>query len=68
MPELVTLTPNDSLLGSTIRACLDEYMRFGKRKRIPWGISESAYNARDLQYAYQYSGFGLPELGLKRGT
>ena len=34
---------------------------------MPWGISESAYNARDLERTYQYSSFGVPGLGLKRG-
>ena len=34
---------------------------------LPWGISESAYNARDLEFTYQYSNFGVPGLGLKRG-
>ena len=34
---------------------------------MPWGISESAYNARDLELTYQYSSFGVPGLGLKRG-
>ena len=34
---------------------------------VPWGISESAYNARDLELTYQYSNFGVPGLGLKRG-
>ena len=34
---------------------------------MPWGISESAYNARDLEFTYQYSNFGIPGLGLKRG-
>ncbi|MEY2415411.1 MAG: cyclic beta,2-glucan synthetase, partial [Ilumatobacteraceae bacterium] len=33
----------------------------------PWGISESGFNARDLAQAYQYSSFGVPGLGLKRG-
>ena len=28
---------------------------------------ESAYNARDLEFTYQYSNFGVPGLGLKRG-
>src|SRR4030095_13928075 len=32
-----------------------------------WGVSESAYNARDLGLTYQYSNFGVPGLGLKRG-
>ncbi len=31
------------------------------------GISESAYNARDMELTYQYSNFGVPGLGLKRG-
>ncbi len=34
---------------------------------MPWGVSESAYNARDLDFTYQYSNFGVPGLGLKRG-
>ena len=33
--------------------------------RAPWGVSESAYNARDLEFTYQYSNFGVPGLGLK---
>ena len=33
----------------------------------PWGISESAYNAQDLDGNYQYRAFGVPGLGLKRG-
>ncbi|HYN39901.1 MAG TPA: glucoamylase family protein, partial [Rhodospirillales bacterium] len=28
---------------------------------------ECAYNARDLEFTYQYSNFGVPRLGLKRG-
>ncbi len=32
------------------------------------GVSESSYNARDLEMTYQYSNFGVPGLGgLKRG-
>jgi hypothetical protein len=34
---------------------------------VPWGVSESAYNVRDVEYTYQYSNFGIPGLGLKRG-
>ena len=39
----------------------------GARSGVPWGISESAYNARDMEFTYQYSNFGVPGLGLKRG-
>ena len=67
MPALVTATSSNSLLGSTARAVVKEQMRYGKRLRTPWGISESAYNARDVEFTYQYSNFGVPDLGLKRG-
>ena len=40
---------------------------YAKATGLPWGISESAYNARDLEFTYQYSNFGVPGLGLKRG-
>ena len=42
-------------------------MKYGAKLGIPWGVSEAAYNARDLQYTYQYSNFGIPSLGYKRG-
>ena len=41
--------------------------QYGAERGVPWGISESAYNARDLELTYQYSSFGVPGLGLKRG-
>lgn len=34
---------------------------------IPWGISETAFNLKDLNSNYQYKAFGVPWLGLKRG-
>ncbi len=33
----------------------------------PGGYLKSAYNARDLEFTYQYSNFGIPGLGLQRG-
>ena len=39
-------------------------MRYGTELGVPWGVSESAYNARDLEFTYQYSNFGVPGLGL----
>ena len=38
-----------------------------RSKQIPWGISEAAYNGRDREMTYQYTNFGVPGLGLKRG-
>ena len=38
-----------------------------KNYGIPWGISEAAFNLKDLNNNYQYKSFGVPWLGLKRG-
>ena len=67
MPELVTATPNQSLIGQSVRVAVTAHMEYGKRRSTPWGISESAFQARDLDFNYQYSSNGIPELGLKRG-
>ena len=40
---------------------------YGRLRRVPWGISESAFADLDLDKTYQYKAFGVPALGLKRG-
>ncbi len=67
MPSLVMHTPRGSLLDQTCRTVIARQISYGKENGVPWGISESAYNTRDLSFAYQYSAFGIPGLGLKRG-
>jgi cyclic beta-1,2-glucan synthetase len=67
MPSLVMRAPSGSLLEQTNRLVVARQAAYGQALGIPWGISESAYNARDLELTYQYSNFGVPGLGLKRG-
>jgi cyclic beta-1,2-glucan synthetase len=67
MPTLIMHAPTGSLLEQTSRLVVRQQMKYGARRGVPWGTSESAYNARDLELTYQYSSFGIPELGLKRG-
>ncbi|MCU0863384.1 MAG: glycosyl transferase [Planctomycetes bacterium] len=67
MPKLVLHEPEGSLLAASNHSMLRRQIRHGRRLGIPWGISESAYNARDLDLTYQYSSFGVPGLGQKRG-
>jgi cyclic beta-1,2-glucan synthetase len=67
MPSLVMRAPAGSLLEQTSRLIVRRQIRYGDELGVPWGISESAYNARDLELTYQYSNFGVPGLGLKRG-
>ncbi len=67
MPSLVMRAPEGSVLAETNRRIVERQQTHGAAIDIPWGISESAYNARDLEMTYQYSNFGVPGLGLKRG-
>ncbi len=67
MPSLVIRTPVDSLLDQTNRVVVKVQIAYGARRDTPWGVSESAYNARDREFTYQYTNFGIPGLGLKRG-
>ena len=67
MPPLVMRAPAGSLLDQTDRFVVRRQIEYGAKNRLPWGVSESAYNARDLELNYQYSNFGVPGLGLKRG-
>jgi cyclic beta-1,2-glucan synthetase len=67
MPLLVMRQPALSLLDLSSRLVVRRQIQYGAERRVPWGVSESAYNVRDLEFTYQYSDFGVPGLGLKRG-
>ena len=67
MPALVMRAPALSLLDHTYRLVVARQMSYAAELGVPWGMSESAFNARDLEQTYQYASFGVPGLGLKRG-
>ncbi|ARO87638.1 cyclic beta 1-2 glucan synthetase [Nitrosospira lacus] len=67
MPLLVMPTFDNTLLDQTYKAAVDRQIAYGEERGVPWGISESGYNAVDVQFNYQYRAFGVPGLGLKRG-
>ncbi len=67
MPSLVMRAPAGSLLEQTNRLIVRRQEDYGNHLGVPWGMSESAYNARDIEQTYQYSSFGVADLGYKRG-
>ena len=67
MPLLVMPTYERTLLDDTCKAAVARQIEYGRKRGVPWGISESAYNTIDAHFNYQYRGFGVPGLGLKRG-
>jgi len=67
MPQLVMPSYPNTLLDQTSRHAVSAQILYAQRRGLPWGISESGYNARDARLNYQYRAFGVPGLGLKRG-
>ena len=67
MPPLVMQERQGGILNQTNNLIVQEQMNYARKLGTPWGISEAAFNASDHQMNYQYSNFGVPTLGLKRG-
>ncbi len=67
MPVLIMKNYPNTLLNETYEAVVEGQKRYGKERRVPWGISESAFFNFDLNLNYQYKAFGVPGIGLKRG-
>ncbi len=67
MPLLVMRNYPTTLLDTTYQAVVQRQIEYAHERHVPWGVSESAFNARDLSMNYQYRAFGVPGLGLKRG-
>lgn len=67
MPLLVMPTYSKTLLDQTYHAAVNQQIAYGKQRGVPWGVSESGFNAVDTQFNYLYRAFGVPGLGLKRG-
>ena len=67
MPNINIPKYKGSLLDESCKFMIMSQMEYAKRLQIPWGISEAAFNLKDLNSNYQYKAFGIPWLGLKRG-
>ena len=67
MPNINIPKYKGSLLDESCKFLIMNQILYSKKLGIPWGISESAFNLKDLHSNYQYKAFGIPWLGLKRG-
>ncbi len=67
MPNVNVKRYEGSLLDESCKFMIMSQKEYGKKLGIPWGISEAAFNLKDLNNNYQYKAFGIPWLGLKRG-
>ena len=64
MPHLLLPLPEDSFLYESLAFCACEQLRFGHKRGIPWGISESALPSLDQNGCYSYRANGVPSIAL----
>lgn len=67
MPLLFQRSYDNSLLDKAAKEAVAVQIAYGRKRSVPWGISESAFADLDREKTYQYKAFGVSVLGLKRG-
>jgi len=65
LPSIYMRELPGTILEQTNRLAVKMQIEYGKRKSVPWGISESGYYRFDQQLNYQYRAFGVPGLGFR---
>jgi cyclic beta-1,2-glucan synthetase len=65
MPTLWMRHYSGTITEQNVRAVVRIQRETGRRKGVPWGISESACSA-EAGGDYGYAAFGIPELAMKR--
>jgi len=66
MPRLFFESAEGSLMYESIRFAVGVQKKRGKNKKLPWGVSESAFYALDSALNYRYKAHGCGALALKR--
>jgi len=66
MPALWMRTYPNTLVERMAFAAVRSQRAYAAHKRIPWGISESAYLRTDEFGNYQYHAFGVPQLAVHK--
>jgi len=67
MPPLFLPAARDTLLGDSESQAVLVQQASATANGIPWGTSESAFGATDVDGNYQYQAFGCDDLGIRRG-
>ncbi len=65
MPNLVMRVPPGSIMDYSCKAAVRSQIRYARKHKIPWGISESQYFIFDNQANYQYGPFGVSRMRLQ---
>jgi cyclic beta-1,2-glucan synthetase len=65
MPSLWMRHYPDTIMDHSMKAVVRAQREYGRRKGVPWGVSESACLSRGTG-DYGYEAFGVPQLAMKR--
>src|SRR6187402_1040886 len=68
MPTLWMESYPNTMLWRSLHNIVCVQEEYAKRRRIPWGISESGYSQTDPWGNYLYHAFGVPLVALKYGA
>ncbi|TAM83940.1 MAG: glycosyl transferase [Acidobacteria bacterium] len=64
MPLLWMRSYSGTMLDEGMHSAVVCQQKYARRRKVPWGISEAAFSARDHKGIYQYAAFGLPGLAV----
>jgi hypothetical protein len=64
MPVIWMKSQPNTLLERAVTSSVRVQQSYAKHRRVPWGVSEAAFSARDADGNYQYAAFGIPGLAL----
>jgi cyclic beta-1,2-glucan synthetase len=64
MPVIWMRSHPNTLLDRSVHGAVRAQESYAAERRVPWGISEAAYSAKDELGNYQYAAFGVPSLAL----
>ncbi len=68
MPNIFLPAKKNTFSYEGLRFCLYCQSLYAKKKKIPWGVSESAFYSFDSDYNYQYKAHGINRLRLSRAN
>ncbi|SRR5579883_3128032 len=66
MPQLWMRHYPDTLVERSVKAAVRAQREYGRRKGVPWGISECAFFDDEAAGGIGYAAFGVPDLAVKR--
>ncbi len=66
LPTLLFDEKKNTILSQTIETIVKIQKEYAQKHNIPWGISESSFDAFDFEFNYQYKMMGVPDTALKR--